>query len=622
MRALRRSCGLAPAALVAAALTGVACGGVGGGDVGAGDAGAGDAGGGGGQPTPCADCCADGTTPFVLFDALPGTTNASPLRVTGHATSGSLVHLTDGSTPLGEIQADATQGWALDVTLAEGAHVLTATASCPSGAGSPAAQATVQIDRVAPTVTSRSPSPGDPDAWIRAPIVARFSEPVEPSTVNDHSVLLTGAGATLMGKILKLSADGLELTVIPAQPPLVPNTLAVSLTTDITDLAGNRLEPPADAWTWSLNLWQTLPAPPALGPWSLPGLGGPPPTQLAMKIGSDGNPILAYCVGSSPPVLTTWSGEAWHTTVTLTTPCAVLGWHGFALDLDASDRFALAWWGGDPSGAPFQLYASVGGSSAPSEDPLGSEVFGYDVRFDPAGTPFVAWEQGYPGEVYASRWDGSAWQPLGSGALNSPTEDATAVRIFFDSDGAPIVSWFKPGGSLDPFLARAKTWTGSSWVDFTHWPAESTEDVASGAFAAAPSDPVVAYLDTSTAPYQARAAASTADRFGQYHWLEYPGPLNIDPAQSASEIALALDAIGAPIVTWTEAVGSGGVQLHVKRWTAAGWSTLGSDLGRLGEYAQTPTIAVGAEGTIMTGHWSWDQVHRVFTLVLRRYNGK
>jgi len=545
-------------------------------------------------------------------------TNASPVPVSGTTEPNALVTISEGTALLSQATATASGSWSAALNLEPGVHELLLSATDAAGNTTPASARTalrIEVCRGALTVVSRSPRPGDDDAWARTPIVVRFSNPVKVSTVNDDSVTLTGAGATPLSKTLQLSPDGMELTIVPVQPPSLPNTFVVTLTTAITDLAGNALQLPAEAWTWTVNLWQTLPAPSDLGPWTL-GVNKMPPWALAMKVGSDSNPVLAYCVWDLPPTLTRWDGTGWQTVVTLAAGCdptnAII-----VFDIGAAGHYALAW---TVNGESRSLYASVIGSSVPTEAPVASGVFDRpDIRFDSAESTFVAWTQ--DSQLQVSTWNGSSWQRLGTGQLNPESEGAMGPRIWFGADGTPVVSWFAPGedGSC---VGRARNWSGSSWVEFTHWPTDASSDIASGAFAALSTEPIVAYIDRSTTPGQARASLSTATYYGQYRWQPYTGPLNLDPAQAAESIAVAVDPIGAPVVAWTEAVSSGGSQVHVKRWTAAGWATLGTNLGRLGESAGWQAVAVNAEGTIMTWHWSWDAVHRVYSLVLRRYNGQ
>jgi hypothetical protein len=93
---------------------------------------------------------------------------------------------------------------------------------------------------------------------VHTPIVARFSEPMNASTVNDGSVYLVGEGSTSLVKTLHLSADGRELTITPAQHPALPTALAVTLTSAITDPAGNALVLPDGEWSWYLHAWQSF----------------------------------------------------------------------------------------------------------------------------------------------------------------------------------------------------------------------------------------------------------------------------------------------------------------------------------------------------------------------------
>lgn len=139
----------------------------------------------------------------------------------------------------------------------EGAYEITARATL-DGQSFVSSPRTVTIDRTSPAVTSRTPAPGSSNVWVQEPIEVTFSEPLKESTITDSSVLLTASGGVNLAKMLSLSEDATTVHVELVTSPDVPTTLTASLTSGITDLAGNALSVPSGAWSWSLPAWMQL----------------------------------------------------------------------------------------------------------------------------------------------------------------------------------------------------------------------------------------------------------------------------------------------------------------------------------------------------------------------------
>jgi hypothetical protein len=113
------------------------------------------------------------------------------------------------------------------------------------------------------------------------------------------------------------------------------------------------------------------------------------------------------------------------------------------------------------------------------------------------GAPYVTWTEGIPPAnfaVYVARWTGTAWQQVGTGAVNPDlTQDAESAEIAAVGT-TPYVTWEESNGTADQ-------------VYVAHFSA--------GAW----------HLDGSS--------------------------LNVDPTQDADDPAIA-DIDGVPYVTWTE----------------------------------------------------------------------
>ena len=107
-------------------------------------------------------------------------------------------------------------------------------------------------DDTAPTVIDKSPSDGAIEVAINAPIVATFSEKVDPSTITASSFKLDNgvAGLVTYDQTSKIA------TLKPFNN-LAPDTLyTATLSSDIADLSGNHLSP--TSWTFETQRFYEL----------------------------------------------------------------------------------------------------------------------------------------------------------------------------------------------------------------------------------------------------------------------------------------------------------------------------------------------------------------------------
>jgi hypothetical protein len=144
-------------------------------------------------------------------------------------------------------------------SLAAGTHSLVAAGHFGS-ATVDSAPRTIVVDRTSPTIVSRTPANGASNVHVADPIVVQFSEPVLASSVTGSAVTLSYAGAAI-GYSTSLSIDGKSLTVVPASPTDGGGSFTLSLTSVITDLAGNALTSGPLSWSWTSPQWLTYAAP-------------------------------------------------------------------------------------------------------------------------------------------------------------------------------------------------------------------------------------------------------------------------------------------------------------------------------------------------------------------------
>ncbi|HEU5311409.1 MAG TPA: Ig-like domain-containing protein, partial [Candidatus Eisenbacteria bacterium] len=102
-------------------------------------------------------------------------------------------------------------------------------------------------DTTPPTVTSFTPPDGSSSVDPAATPTATFSEPVDPSSVNETTFQVTGGGGDLSGTV---TLSGQTATFHPSTPLDFSATYTARVTTGVQDLAGNALSSEV-AWTFT-----------------------------------------------------------------------------------------------------------------------------------------------------------------------------------------------------------------------------------------------------------------------------------------------------------------------------------------------------------------------------------
>jgi len=98
-------------------------------------------------------------------------------------------------------------------------------------------------DAAAPTVTASAPTNGSTAIGTNAVVSVNFSENVDQLTLDPSNVTLTGPGGSIPISIGYSSSNGINVMSVTPQSPLPPNA-NVSLTiNNVSDLAGNALNP-------------------------------------------------------------------------------------------------------------------------------------------------------------------------------------------------------------------------------------------------------------------------------------------------------------------------------------------------------------------------------------------
>ena len=291
-------------------------------------------------------------------------------------------------------------------TTADGSHTLVARATRGSETFESNAR-TIVLDHVAPNIVTMTPIPGATNVTQGSPVEVTFSEPILDTTVTDASVtVMSDLAPTNVTKTLSLSADGKTLTIVPNPSRPFGATLTVTLSTNLTDAAGNALVLPSMPWKW---LEEAFPVNVAVA--GLDSFGG------LIAIDSTNNPSVATSAGPTGDEINIdtyvlhWTGSTWQ----------VLG-------------SGLNPGNGCPSYPEQVIY-------------FGAEVWLLEGEDDPNG-------DGCGGNTYVKRWPGSQWFDAAP-----KFSDATEAHIAIGGSNVYVASLSNTGGGV----------TVRKYVSSTQW---------------------------------------------------------------------------------------------------------------------------------------------------------
>ncbi|XXF77842.1 Ig-like domain-containing protein [Myxococcaceae bacterium GXIMD 01537] len=416
--------------------------------------------------------------------------------------------------------------------LEEGRHELTAKASLGDKAFTSEPRE-VQVDRTPPTIVTRRPAPGANDVWVREPIEVTFSEPVKASTLSTNAVELSVGGAPVTTD-RALSSGGVKLTIAPRTPLRAPGTANLTLASEITDLAGNPLAMPAEAWAWGM-------------PESFPlGILNALPGQTAAT-----DPALA--IGNRGSLFTMWRETSDPQT--------------------AQQNVYVAKWTGTE-------WEQVGGTlnDAPITNPTRYESV---LRTDPSGNPVAAWLENPSsdtGNIVIKSWTGTEWLKLGESLnANGPSAPLSApqsMALEINPQGKPVIVWEQYNRETSYSYIHIRLWTGLTWTEVSppikrNWRSEG------GARPALIFDrtnaPVVAWTDMSSN----HEWYVDVRRWNGITWE--PLDTNVGPAAPADAQfggpSLTLDSTGNILIAWAE-IPPTEPDVRVRRWTGQEWEYL------------------------------------------------
>ncbi|WP_395843310.1 Ig-like domain-containing protein [Archangium violaceum] len=468
------------------------------------------------------------------------------VAVEGRADS---VELLKGTTVLARLSGPSYQ-YTWDTTQEpEGDYALTARATF-GNATFTSPVLTVTVDHTAPTVQSRTPETGSSNVSSRQTLQVRFSEALHASSVTDASVVVS-AGSTNIAKTLSLSTDGKTLTLTPTAPLPVSSTVAITLgtaTAPLTDLAGNRVAN-STSWAFSVPAWLPLGGPLSAVP------GNTSAENVAMKVGVDGNPVVAWAEPDSSGVKNIYA-RRWNGT----------GWEALGIEL-----------------------SGVNGSTNADKPAL---------AISPENQIYLVWQEfnGTNTNIYGMKWSGT-WEALpafgaltGASLLDSPA-------IILNASSSPVVAtrYFDGAASrLDVFWLNPAS---NFWAIQTHFEQPRSVRNAGDVQIAAEKNAYVAAYDVYSDTQSIRGIAVQNSSFSSPSLLG--GGVVTSPAKRmATRPSLALDRLDNPYIAWQECPegsSQSGCGIYAAFWDDS-WQMLGTIISSGSTDSTSPSLVMGIDG--------------------------
>lgn len=459
------------------------------------------------------------------------------------------VELLNGTTVLARLSGPSYQ-YTWDTTHEpEGDYPLTARATF-GNATFTSPVLTVAVDRTAPTVQTRTPETGASNVSARQTLQVRFSEALHASSVTDASVVVS-AGSTSIAKTLSLSTDGKTLTLTPTAPLPVSNTITITLgtaTAPVTDLAGNRVAT-STAWAFSVPAWLPLG-----GPLSAVS-GNTSAENVAMKVGVDGNPVVAWAEPDSGGVKNIyarrWNGTEWE---------------------------AL---GSELSG--------VNGSTSADMPAL---------AITPESQLYLVWQEsnGTNTNIYGKKWSGT-WEALPAFAALSDAalRDSPAITLAGSNSSVVASSYFDGANSnLEVFWLNP---TSNLWaIQMNLEQPSNVHNVGDVQIATGKSVRIAAY-DVYSDTQSIRGIAVQKSSYSSPSLLG--GGVVTSPAKrTATHPSLALDGVDNPYIAWQECPDNSsqsGCGIYAALWNGS-WQMLGTSVSSSSTDSTAPSLVLGTDG--------------------------
>jgi hypothetical protein len=256
----------------------------------------------------------------------------------------------------------------------------------------------------------------------------------------------------------------------------------------------------------------------------------------------------------------------------------------------------------------------------------------FDVALDlnKDDQPVVAWTErsnvsdgkaSGPGKIYAARWDGKAWLPLGNSPSKSATNAPDLPVMALNRSGYPVLAWNELSPDFNGNSVLVDRWDGKAWQRIDIGSLSSDVSSASRSMALAVNSQNAPILAWSRQLFDPKRGALDFNVFaGPWNgktWTRAGGSLNINPERYAGSPSLVLDAQDRATVAFTEA--NAGFDVFVRRWTGRAWATLGKSVNGATGLANAPKLALDKSGNPTV---AWLENAGSIKVFVRRWDGK
>ncbi len=259
-------------------------------------------------------------------------------------------------------------------------------------------------------------------------------------------------------------------------------------------------------------------------------------------------------------------------------------------DLGAQDL------GSPDLGSPDQGAPDMGGCTpgAPGWQKLGASldalatadtnVNAVTLAIDDQNAPVVAWTEGGPSDLYVSRFNGSAWQPLGPPISENPGTTNAYNPSLGAGHGQLVLFWMESGGA-NGTGAYARRWTGSDWelMGGGDLSTDSASVVGADVYIADNGDPIIAFS-------QGTPRRIVTRRFTGLAYVPLTPDLGGIPGPGASAITpfISQDSAGRVMIAFSES----GVRIWGRNAAGTDWEPVGAgEIIPLGTSAHTPRMS-------------------------------
>ncbi|NRD53446.1 Ig-like domain-containing protein [Corallococcus exiguus] len=457
------------------------------------------------------------------------------------------------------------------LTLAEGRRVLTARATLGAQVFT-SAERGITVDRTRPRMLVQSPASGADQVPVGTAIHVTFSEPLLKGTVTDKSVLTSSYPLNVIMNA-ELSDDGTSISIVPLTPIPANETMMVVVSRQVTDLAGNSVEPPQQPWTWTVPSYLLVGEPLFAGRIEESNI-----SETFIRVDQDSHPVVAWTQDVNAHVKR-WDGERWeYLGAPLSAGTNNLLWKS-ALQMDVEGRPLLASLEYEGPKDQIQLRRWTGTAWETLGTPLTTTLSQGRIRWmglssGARSPPLVAWyeDNSTQAQIVLRQWDGSQWTTTGSPL--PMTKGAVNNYLGFDLDalGRPVFSFCELISGM-PEVGHVMRWTGSSWADL------------SSGLAGLPTARAVTADGTVLVGMKALvngAWRSLVRKWDGSTWIAVGEPLDtIFSGMDRVIASIALDSQQRPVVFASEALSSTDASMRtgqVRRWAGGLWKSVGEPL--------------------------------------------